>query len=111
VRAKEVGHVAAPSRRIPSGIQDEARRARSCRSISRGLADEFEPSGQTIRNRVRQAQLDAGDRKDGLTTDERQEIARLRKRVKQLEMEREILSKATAWFARESMDSKRSSDS
>ncbi len=68
------------------------------------LADEFEPSGQTICNWVRQAQLDAGDRKDGLTTDERQEIARLRKRVKQLEIEREILSKATAWFARESMD-------
>jgi len=60
---------------------------------------------------VRQAQLDAGDRKDGLTTDERQEIGRLRKRVKQLEMEREILSKATAWFAPESMEPKRSSDS
>jgi len=75
------------------------------------LADEFEPSGQTIRNWVRQAQLDAGHRKDALTTDERQEIARLRKRVKQLEMEREILSKATAWFARESMEPKRSLDS
>jgi len=75
------------------------------------LADEFEPSGQTIRNWVRQAQINAGDRSDGLTTEDRQEMARLRKRVKQLEMEREILSKATAWFARESMEPKRSSDS
>jgi len=75
------------------------------------LADEFEPTGQSIRNWVRQAQLDAGDCKDGLTSDERQEIARLRKRVKKLEMEREILSKTTAWFARESMEPKRSSDS
>ena len=72
------------------------------------LADEFELTGQTIRNWVRQAQLVAGDRKDGLTSDERQEIARLRKRVTQLKMEREILSKAMAWFARESMEPKRS---
>jgi len=76
------------------------------------LADEFEPTGQTIRNWVRQAQLDAGSRTDGLTTDDRQEMARLRKRVKQLEMEREILSKAAAWFARESTElPKRSLDS
>jgi transposase len=74
------------------------------------LADEFEPTGQTIRNWVRQAQFDAGDRKDGLTSDERQEIARLCKRVTQLEMEREIRSKVTAWFARKNMEPKRSSD-
>ena len=76
------------------------------------LADEFEPTAQTIRNWVKQSQLDSGDRKDGLTSDERIEMARLRKRVKQLEMEREILSKAAAWFARESTDlPKRASDS
>ena len=76
------------------------------------LADEFEPTGQTIRNWVRQEQLNVGARSDGLTTEERQEMARLRKRVKQLEMEREILSKAAAWFARESTElPKRSSDS
>lgn len=39
---------------------------------------------------VRQAQLDAGDRKDGVTSEERQEMARLHKRVKQLETERGI---------------------
>ncbi len=64
------------------------------------LADEFEPSDRRFATGVRQSQLNAGDRSDGLTTEERQEMARLHKRVKQLEMEREILSKSTAWFAR-----------
>lgn len=66
------------------------------------LAREFEPSAQTIRNWTKQADLDAGVRSDGLTTEERNELRRLRRENKQLKMEREILKKATAWFARES---------
>jgi transposase len=65
------------------------------------LAKEFEPSSQAIRNWVRQADLDEGRRADGLTTAEREELGRLRREVKQLKTEREILSKAAAWFARE----------
>jgi transposase len=65
------------------------------------LAREFEPSAQAIRNWVKQADLDNGQRQDGLTTDEREELRRLRREVKQLRLEREILSKAAAWFARE----------
>lgn len=65
------------------------------------LAREFEPSSQAIRNWVRQADLDEGRRADGLTTAEREELGRLRRQVKQLQTEREILSKAAAWFARE----------
>jgi transposase len=65
------------------------------------LAREFEPSGQTIRNWVRQADLDEGRRDDGLTTEERQELRRLRRENRQLRTEREILAKAAAWFARE----------
>lgn len=65
------------------------------------LAREFEPSSQAIRNWVRQADLDEGRRADGLTTAEREELVRLRRQVKQLQTEREILSKAAAWFARE----------
>ena len=65
------------------------------------LAEEFEPSSQTIRNWVKQADLDEGRRVDGLTSDERTELARLRRENRQLQIERDILSKAAAWFARE----------
>jgi transposase len=76
------------------------------------LATEFELSNQTIRNRIRQADLDAGKRSDGLTSEERSELFMLRKKVKQLTIEREILSKAAAWFARETETlPKKSSDS
>lgn len=65
------------------------------------LAQEFEPSAQTIRNWVHQAERDAGQRTDGLTTPEREELTRLRRELRQVKLEREILAKATAWFARE----------
>ena len=65
------------------------------------LAREFEPSAQCIRNWVRQADRDAGRRHDGLTTDERTELQRLRRENATLREEREILKKAAAWFARE----------
>jgi transposase len=65
------------------------------------LAVEFQLSNQTVRNWIKQADLDAGKRNDGLTSEERAELFMLRKKVKQLTIEREILSKAAAWFARE----------
>ena len=55
------------------------------------LAQEFEPTAQSIRNWVGQ----------GLTTAEREELAQLRRENRQLTLERDILSKAAAWFARE----------
>jgi len=76
------------------------------------LSREFEPSAQSISNWVAQADRDEGRRKDGLTTAERDELRRLRKEVRQLKVEREILSKAAAWFAQETVpNSKRSSNS
>ena len=66
------------------------------------LATEFECSAQSIRNWVAQAAIDAGKPmpgKSGLTTTEREELARLRRQVRQLQTERDILAKATAWFA------------
>ena len=65
------------------------------------LARKYEPSAQTIRNWVVQADLDEGRRQDGLTTAERQELVKLRRENRQLREEREILAKAAAWFARE----------
>ena len=72
------------------------------------LSREFEPSGQAIRNWVA-----AADRRDGrgepkpasvesaLAASERDELLRLRRENKQLRLERDILSRAAAWFARE----------
>ena len=65
------------------------------------LAEEFEPSAQTIRNWVGQAAADRGERPGELTTAERQELTKLRRENRQLKLEREILAKAAAWFARE----------
>ena len=76
------------------------------------LGREFEPSAAAIRNWVKQAELDEGMRTDGLKTDEREELARLRRENARLREEREILSKAAAWFAGETeKKSKRSSSS
>ena len=74
------------------------------------LAKEFEPTAQSIRNWVAQAERDAGRRLDGLSSEERQELARLRRENRVLREEREILSKAAAWFATEtgSVPSRRS---
>jgi transposase len=65
------------------------------------LGREFEPSGQTIRNWVAQADRDEGRRPDGMTSAEREELRKLRRENRQLRVEREILKKAAAWFARE----------
>ena len=71
------------------------------------LAEEFEPTAQTIRNWVVQAQRVAGERSDGLTSDEREEFQRLRRENKQFTEERGIVKKAATWFAREIDEPKR----
>lgn len=71
------------------------------------LAREFEPSAQAIRNWVAQADRQDGRREAkpageaGLSAAEREELSRLRRENKQLRLERDILSRAAAWFARE----------
>lgn len=66
------------------------------------LSREFEPTAQSIANWVHQADRDAGRRSDGATTAEREELIRLRLENQRLRQERDLLSKAAAWFARES---------
>jgi transposase len=64
------------------------------------LAKEFEPSAESIRRWATQAGIDDGAR-EGLTSEERRELGRLRRENRELKLEREILKKAAAWFARE----------
>ena len=76
---------------------DLVRKGRTPEELSR----EFEPTAQSIWNWVRQAERDDGTRSDGLTTEEKEELRRLRREVRVLREEKEILKKAAAWFAQE----------
>ena len=74
------------------------------------LSREFNVTAQSITNWVGQAAIDSG--KEGLTTAEREELVRLRRQLRQVQQERDILAKATAWFAgRSDATSTKSSDS
>jgi transposase len=86
----------------PPGFRREAvQLARNAdRSIAQ-VARDLGVSNQTLRNWIKQADVDAG-RREGLTTDEREELRRLRRENRTLLQEREILKKAAAFFARES---------
>lgn len=62
------------------------------------LAREFEPTGQSIASWVAQAEIDGGAR-DGLTSEDKAELKRLRAEVRVLRMEKDLLEKAAAFFA------------
>ena len=66
------------------------------------LAKDLGISDVTLRNWLRQERAERGERPDGLSSDEREELARLRDENAKLRMEREILSKAAVFFAKES---------
>jgi transposase len=65
------------------------------------VAESLGCSDQSLHNWVKQHQLDRRERDDGLTTVEREELRALRRRVKRLEQEREILKRAAVLFAAE----------
>jgi transposase len=75
------------------------------------LSKEFGPAAWTIGLWAKQAARDAGSGDGGLASREREELVQLRRENRRLKEEREILSKAAAWFATESATSKRSSGS
>ena len=70
-------------------------------SVAR-IAKDLGISWGTVDKWVKQAAADRGERSDMLTTVEKDELRTLRREVRVLKMEREILKKATAFFARES---------
>ena len=86
-------------------IVELLRSGQSANSIER----EFGVPRQTCLNWLKRADADSGRRTDALTTNERKELAELRRENRRLKMEQEILGKAAAWFARETLP--KSSDS
>lgn len=65
------------------------------------VAEALGVSAQSLRNWVRQTQLDRHERDDGLTSAERDELRRLRKENARLKQERDLLKRAAAFFARD----------
>jgi transposase len=102
------------SKKQPKYTAEFRRQMIELHRVGRGfeaLAQEYGVTSWTLRSWVKQAARDSGASDGGLTTVERQELTRLRRENRQLKMEREILSKAAAWFANESSATpKRASD-
>ncbi len=84
----------------------KAEAVRLCKAGERSiahLAKDLDINETTLREWIHRADIDAGNGPAGaLTSDERSELARLRRENKQLQMEREILKKAAKFFAKES---------
>jgi transposase len=85
----------------PEFRAEAVRLVRSSNKLIREIAQDLGISEQALRNWLRQADLDDGHRSDGLTSGEQDELRTLRRKVRVLEEEREILKKAAAFFARE----------
>jgi len=93
-----------PKTRPPYPAEFRVNAVRLLRSSGKSIPDvarELGCSTESIRKWSKQSDLDAGRRTDDLTSDEREELARLRRQVRTLTEEREILRKATAFFAGE----------
>ena len=73
---------------------------RSGRKVS-DVAQSLGVTEQSLRNWVKQTELDLHERDDGLRSAEREELGELRRKVKRLEQERDLLKRAAAFFARE----------
>ncbi len=88
-------------RAYPPEFRREAVQMLRAGRTPRGLAESLGVSQQTLRNWRRQDQLDRHERDDGITSDEREELARLRRENLRLKQERDLLKRAAAFFAKE----------
>ena len=96
--AKQSKHVAP----YPPEFRVEAiRLARTSGKPHAQIARELGMTGETLRLWLKQADVDEGKRSDGLSSDEQEELRRLRRKNRILREEREILKKAAAFFAQE----------
>lgn len=85
----------------PEFRREAVRLVRATGRPVREVASELGVSSESLRIWLKQDQLDRGVREDGLTTEERDELRKLRRQVRELEQEREILKRAVTFFARE----------
>jgi transposase len=85
----------------PDDFRREALQMLRAGRSPRELAEALGVSEQTLRNWRRQDQRDHGERDDGLTSDEREELRRLRRENARLKQERDLLKRAAAFFAAE----------
>jgi len=90
----------------PEFRDDAVRLVKSSGKPVAAIARDLGVSYETLRKWIKQAAIDAGERDDGLTSEEREELRRLRRENRILQEEREILKKAAAFFAQET-DSRR----
>jgi transposase len=92
-----------PPTRPPYPPQFKEEAIKLMRSSEKSLAQisrELDVAEQTLRNWRKQQEIDEGER-EGLSTDEKEELRRLRRENKVLRQEKEVLRKATVFFARE----------
>jgi len=85
----------------PEFRREAVQLVRSSGKSMREVARDLDVSYESLRLWVKQAEIDAGER-EGLSSEEREELRQLRRENRVLRQEREILKKAAAFFARES---------
>ena len=101
-RPRRGGSSAEDQAAVSGGVQREAiELVRLTGKSIRQVAKDLGISEVSLRNWVKQAAAEAGERPGGLSSDEREELQRLRRENQTLRMEREILKKAAAFFAKE----------
>ena len=92
--------MAARSKFPPGFRRDAVALVRSSGRPVRQIARELGMSAETLRNWLKQDRIDLGEA-EGLTSSEREELRRLRREVSELGLERDLLVKAAAFFAKE----------